>query len=78
MHSYDFEVRRGESVEYSSKSVILENLAGVWAMVQGLSKRFGAPGSRVVVRDHNGGIVISVGVAAALRMKGTSVEVSAA
>jgi hypothetical protein len=73
MKSYSFEVRRGESVQYSFESIVLEDLRGVWAMVEELSKRFDVPGSRVVVRDKNGGIVISVGVAAALKMNGSSV-----
>jgi hypothetical protein len=64
MESYNFEVRRGESVQYPSESIVLENLRGVWAIVEELSQRFNVPGSRIVVRDKNGGILISVGVAA--------------
>ena len=52
MKSYSFEVRRGESVQYSSESIVLEDLRGVWAMVEKLSKRFDVPGSRVAHLIH--------------------------
>ena len=65
---YDFEVREGDRVRHRVERVALPNMAEAWAIVGDLSRRFDRPGSRIMVRDENGGVLIYVGAIAAQTM----------
>jgi hypothetical protein len=65
MPSYDVEVRRGEHILHAAIGTELPNLDRAWALVSDLSRRWESAGTRIVVRDGRGDVVISIGVVTA-------------
>ncbi len=65
MEQYDFKLRRDEDTVCVFRSIALENMRAVWAMVASLSRDVGDLGGRIVVTNQAGEVVILVGVATA-------------
>jgi len=68
MPSYDFEVWQGDSALHRVTGVELERLGHAWSHIRKLTKRYGAPGRRIAVRDEQGDIAILVGAQTAKRL----------
>jgi hypothetical protein len=65
MERYDFKLRRDEETIVVFRSIALEEMRDVWAMVASLAQDVGDLGGRIVVTNQAGEVVILVGVATA-------------
>jgi hypothetical protein len=65
MERYDFKLRREEETIVVFRSVALDDLRAVWAMVASMAGDVGDLGGRIVVTNQAGEVVILVGVATA-------------
>ena len=77
MRRYAFEVLRGENVLHFEHadietSVMTDCSQEMWRRISELSSRFQVPGTRIVVRDALGHVVVSIGVVSALRLTQTA------
>jgi hypothetical protein len=65
MERYDLKLRREEETLVVFRSVALEDMRAVWAMVASMARDVGGLGGRIVVTNQAGEVVILVGVATA-------------
>jgi hypothetical protein len=65
MERYDLKLRREEETLVVFRSVALEDMRAVWAMVASMARDVGDLGGRIVVTNQAGEVVILVGVATA-------------
>jgi hypothetical protein len=69
MPSYDVEVRRDQRVLQVFRGAELADLDRAWDFVSALSRNWDSPGTRILVRDDRGDVVISIGVVAARKTR---------
>jgi hypothetical protein len=69
MQRCDFEVRRGDDSIADVSLVELSHSRAIWPALAGIAKGVFASGSRIRVRVQSGEMVISIGIAAAHRLR---------
>jgi len=62
---YDFKVKKCDETIVVMQSVALPNMESLWSEVVALAQTFNEVGSRIIVTNELGEIVILVGIAAA-------------
>jgi len=69
---FSFDVWRDEAVIHAEDMNLSENSVAMWKKVSELSARFYIPGTRIVVRDASGRVLVSIGVVSALKLARTA------
>ena len=68
MELYDFEIRKGDELIGSARSVEISESRAAWPKVMELAARVNDPGCRILVTNASHEIVIRIGVNAAREM----------
>ena len=68
MKRYDFLVRNRDGLMRTPVSLEMKDITSVWDHIGELSNVYNGPGSRIVVKDETGSVIISVGVVSARKM----------
>jgi hypothetical protein len=67
-YGYSFDVLRDETIIHTEIRSVGDSPAEMWRIVSELSARFYIPGTRIVVHDASGRVLVSVGVVSALKL----------
>jgi hypothetical protein len=69
MAHYQFSVLEPNQRVFKSRPVEIAGIDGVWSRIGELAREYRDPGTRIDVNDEYGGVIISIGVRAAEKLR---------